>query len=175
MNKAIFLDKDGTLVDNSQYPEIIPTDTLLEHDILEGLLYLQQRNFKLIIVSNQSFITKGRLTEQQVHEIFKSVIMQLKKKGIDITAYYFCPHRSEDHCPCHKPATALVQKAAQAYHLDLPSCYFVGDMEEDILTGKNAGMKTVLVRTGKGGSYSLSNGIPDYTIPNLNHIREVLQ
>ena len=82
MVKAIFLDKDGTLVDNSGYPTIIPTDKLLYHDILVGLSWLQQQGYVLILISNQSWIAKGRLSQTEVQMIFSSVWQQLRQADI---------------------------------------------------------------------------------------------
>ena len=68
LHKAVFLDKDGTLVDNSGYPEVIPTDKLLAEEVIDGLRYLQEKGYRLFIVSNQSWISKGRLSQQQVEK-----------------------------------------------------------------------------------------------------------
>ncbi|MBI2668550.1 HAD-IIIA family hydrolase [Candidatus Woesearchaeota archaeon] len=172
MQKAIFLDKDGTLVDNSGYPLAIPTDQLLAN-LAPGLLYLQKKDFKLIIISNQSWIAKGKLTEQQVHGFFSHIIQQLHHQGITITDYYFCPHQRLDNCECRKPKITLLQKAAGKHQLDLSASYFIGDMEDDILCGKNAGTKTILVQTGEGKKYC-SSIQPDFIIPHLNEIQTVI-
>ena len=108
MNKICFLDKDGTLVDNSQYPDIIPSDKILKDDIIEGLKYLQEQGYKLIIISNQSWISKGRHTEEQTENIFKSLIKQLELYNIHIEAYFYCPHLRTMQCECKKPNNKLM-------------------------------------------------------------------
>jgi len=173
MVKAIFLDKDGTLVDNSGYPTIIPTDKLLYHDILVGLSWLQQQGYVLILISNQSWIAKGRLSQTEVQMIFSSVWQQLRQAGILIKDMFYCPHASWDNCSCRKPLPKLILKAVKKHGIDLSKSYMVGDMEDDILAGQRAGVKTILVQTGCGKKY-VSTVIPDFIISNLNHIHEVI-
>ncbi|HLD79131.1 MAG TPA: HAD-IIIA family hydrolase [Candidatus Nanoarchaeia archaeon] len=173
LHKAVFLDKDGTLVDNSQYPYVIPTDKLLAAEVVEGLLYLQQKGYKLFIVSNQSWISKRRLSQQQVEEVFQNLIATLGTHNVIISGYYYCPHRKTDNCDCRKPKTKLIELAAREHFIDLSQSFFIGDMDLDVATGKNSGMKTVLVLTGKGREYN-SNLKPDFVIKNINHIKGVM-
>ncbi|MBU0457235.1 MAG: HAD-IIIA family hydrolase [Nanoarchaeota archaeon] len=173
MNKAFFIDKDGTLVDNSKYPYEIPSDNLLTSDVIEGLFYLKEKGYKLLIISNQSWIAKGRMTYNQVTEIFEKLLKKLNILGIKIDGYYFCPHKSSDNCNCRKPKTGLVMQAVKEHSLNLQESFFVGDMEDDILTGKNSKIKTILVKTGCGKDY-FSKISPDYTIKNINEIRKIV-
>ena len=174
MNKAIFLDKDGVLVDNTGYPQVIPSDKLLHTNILSGLSFLNKRNYLLIIISNQSWIEKKQLTTEQAHYFFNSIINQLKKFEVEITDYYFCPHSAKSNCDCRKPGQRLIQEAVTKHNIDVSQSYFVGDMFTDVLAGKIAGLKTVLVRTGCGKEYS-GNILPDYVIEDLNKINEVIE
>ena len=173
MIKAIFLDKDGTMVDNSGYPTTIPTDKLLYGDIVRGLSWLQQQGYALILISNQSWIAKGRLNEAEVQAIFSSVQQQLHQAGILITDVLYCPHARRDNCLCRKPQPGLILKAVQKHGIDVRHSYMVGDMEEDILAGKRAGVRTILIQTGCGRKY-VSSITPDFIIPSLNHIKEVI-
>ncbi len=174
MQKVIFLDKDGTLVDNSGYPDIIPADVLLRNDILDGLRYLQEKGYLLIIVSNQSWIAKKRLTKEEVEYFFQSVCSQLAKEKIKITAYYYCPHQSLDKCGCKKPEIGLLEKAKQEHSVDFSASYIIGDMEDDILVGKRADVKTILVKTGSAKKEFSHLIVPDYIIKNINCITEVM-
>lgn len=173
MEKAIFLDKDGTLVDNSQYPREIPKDELLEKDILSGLRYLQNKRYKLFILSNQPWIAKKKMSEREAIEIFESVVAKLGKKGIKIDDYLYCPHQTSDNCECKKPKPFLVFRAAEKYNLDLNQSYIIGDMDLDILTGKNSNMKSILVLTGRGKEFK-DIVQADYVINNLNEISKIL-
>ena len=173
LHKAVFLDKDGTLVDNSGYPEVIPTDKLLAEEVIDGLRYLQQKGYRLFIVSNQSWISKGRLSQQQVEKVFQDLLEQLKSHQVVISGYYYCPHKKADDCECRKPKTKLIELAAKEHSLNLGQSFFIGDMETDIAAGKNSGMKAILVKTGMGKNYNREVK-PDFVIKNINHIKEVV-
>lgn len=168
MEKAVFLDKDGTLVENSAYERGgIPTDDILRGDTLEGMRALTRAGYRLIIVSNQPWIVKGRMTEQQVVEVFESVVCQYQKLGVAIDGYYFCKHQTTDGCECKKPKTKLLEQAVDEHNIDLSRSYFVGDMDSDIIAGRNMGMTTCLVKTGLGTKYS-SEVKPDFVADNVN-------
>lgn len=168
--RAIFLDKDGTLVDNSMYPEP-PGHTLLKDEILQGLKHAQEKGFELFIVSNQSWINKGKLTHEKAIRIFESVIAQLEQHGIKITDYTFCPHKTEEYCHCKKPLPGMILELAKRHNIDLINSYIVGDLDEDIQTGKNAGVKTILTLSRPQSHYTKS---PDYIIRNVNELRRIL-
>ena len=141
---------------------------------LPGLSFLKERGYKLIIISNQPWIEKKRLTREQVELVFKSITDQLHEFGIEIIDYYFCPHSAITNCDCRKPRQKLIQEAIAKHQIDITQSYFVGDMETDIQAGKTAGLKTILVKTGCGKNYSGTIS-PDYTIDDLNKIREVIK
>ncbi len=172
MNKICFLDKDGTLVDNSQYPEIIPSDKLLKNDVIKGLQLLQKQGYKLIIISNQSWISKGKHTIEKTKEIFESLISQLKEYNIIIEKYYYCPHTRSMQCECKKPNNILILEALKKYKGDPKKSLIIGDMDRDIIAGKRSGIKTVLVQTGCGKRFLECN--PDHIIKNINAIGEVI-
>lgn len=172
MQKAVFLDKDGTLVDNSQYPKIIPKDKLLG-DILEGLKYIQNKRYKIFILSNQPWIAKGKMTKNEVEQVFRNITQKLKGKGITIDDYFYCPHQSSDNCKCKKPKNNLIKKAAKKHNINLKHSYIIGDMDQDILAGKKSQMKTILVLTGLGNMYK-DTIKADYVINNLNDVKNIL-
>lgn len=171
--KAIFLDKDGVLVDNSNYPKIIPSDKILEKDILDGLKYMEEKGYFLYIISNQPWIAKKLLSFERVESIFQSITNQLKQKNILIKNYVFCPHQSSDNCECKKPKPKMILDLSVKYDLDLNNSYTIGDMEQDILAGKSAGTKTILVLTGNGKEFQ-NNTEADYIIENLNEIKKII-
>jgi D-glycero-D-manno-heptose 1,7-bisphosphate phosphatase len=168
--KAIFLDKDGTIVDNSMYPEIPKNDILVE-DIINGLTHLQKKGYKLFLVSNQSWIAKGKLTPEEVETIFVGLKNKLSHYGINIEGHIYCPHRSEDLCHCRKPRPGMILELAKKHFIDLNKSYIIGDMDEDILAGKNAGIKTILTLSGKRTHHESK---PDFIIKNLNEIEKIL-
>lgn len=172
MNKAFFLDKDGVLVDNSKYPEIIPTDELLEKDILKGLKHIQEKNYKLLIISNQPWISKKEKTKEETEQVFQSILKKLAERDIKIHDYFYCPHKEEDKCDCRKPKPKMILDAAEKHNIDLKQSFVVGDREKDIEAGKRAGTKTILVLSGESKT---NKGIEaDFTIKNLNKINEII-
>lgn len=169
--KAAFIDKDGTIVDNSDYPKI-PSDKLLEQDILEGLKYLQNKGYKLIIISNQPWTAKGLISKEQVEVFFKNITNKLKDKEITITDYFYCPHRREENCNCKKPNPGMILKAVKKHNIDLAQSIMIGDRGDDINLGKNLKIKTFLVQTGNGKEFKNTN--PDHIIKNINAIGEII-
>ena len=170
--KAFFLDKDGTIVDNSKYPDIVPRDQLLQREIIKGLKLIQKKGYKIFIISNQSTIAKKWLTRSEVEVDFQNIVKKLKEFDIEITEYIYCPHNTKDNCECKKPKTLLMRMLIKRHNIDIKSSYVVGDMDKDILMGKNIGAKTILVKTGRGNDF-LDSGA-DYIIKNINEIEVIL-
>ena len=151
MNKAIFFDRDGTLNLDPGYlgdPEKVE----LYNYVPEGIARLSKElGFKIIVVSNQSGISRRLITKQDVDAVNNKVNEIIKVKGGKIDAFYYCPYHPEfsdpDQCSCRKPSPELVFRAAKDFNIDLKQSYFVGDSVCDIDCGNNAGLKTVLVKT----------------------------
>lgn len=114
----------------------------------EGLWKLKRAGFKLIVITNQSGIGRGFFDQEQYREVENELERQLGHGLIDAT--YHCPHLPADGCKCRKPSPELVFQAAREHGLNLARSFFVGDKDSDIQCGRNAGLKTILVRTGYG-------------------------
>ncbi len=147
MTKAIFLDRDGTLVEDIGYHHKLENFKLIPNAI-EGLKLL--RNYKLIIVSNQSGIGRGYYTMKDFENFNNHLIQELKKNNIKIEKTYICHHRPEDNCGCRKPKAKLIKDAAKEFDIDLKKSCMIGDKKIDIDMGHNAGCKSILVLTGNG-------------------------
>jgi D-glycero-D-manno-heptose 1,7-bisphosphate phosphatase len=157
MNKAIFLDRDGTiLVDEHSYLHKIEDLEFIDESI-SGMKRMQDLGYQLITITNQAGIAKGKFTEEDYFVFRYEMDRQLKEKGIIITAEYFCPHHLEASvdkykidCNCRKPKPGMLYQAARDFDLDLTRCWMIGDKEIDILAGKHAGCRTIQVLTGEG-------------------------
>lgn len=155
-NKAIFLDRDGTL--NYDYGYIKdPEKVKLFPKVGASLRLLKEYSFKLIIVSNQSGVARGYMSISQTNLINKRLQEELNKFDISIDKVYICPHHLEGkikkytiNCSCRKPKPGMLLEAKNKYNLDLSQSFLIGDKISDIGAGFNAGCKTVLVLTGYG-------------------------
>lgn len=150
--EIIFVDRDGVI-------SIFTPDDYIKNweefefikEGVEGLKILKEAGYKVVIISNQAGVNKGLFTENDLNEITKNMIEELKKKGIDnVLKVYYCIHTKEENCDCRKPKTGLFKKAEEDLgKIDFSKTYFIGDSETDIIAGKNIGTKTILVLTGK--------------------------
>ena len=144
---AVFLDRDGTIMRDVDYCGD-PTNVHVFEDVPMTLRKLQSDGYKLFIITNQSGIARGYFTEDQYRAVEREVSRQV---GNDlIAATYFCPHGPNGECACRKPSPEMILRAAREHNLDLAQSWFVGDKKSDLQCGRNAGVKTVLVRTGYG-------------------------
>lgn len=147
---AIFLDRDGTINVDTEYLHE-PEKFKLLSGVLPGLKKMQDMGFRLIIVTNQAGIGLGYFTKEDFYRINRRMFQLLAKQNIQIDKIYFCPHNITENCNCRKPKTGLIERAQQDLNIDMSHSFMIGDTTIDILTGKNAGLKTILVETGKGG------------------------
>ena len=172
---AVFLDRDGTINEDPGYLGE-PSDVKLFPGVANALSSLKSKlNCKLIVISNQSGIARGLITRQMVDKVNEKINELLLAEQTSIDAFYYCPYHpdynSEQECECRKPSPKLIFEAVKDFRIDLTKSYFVGDTSSDIICGFNAGLKTVLVKTGYG-TESISilqkqNKIPTFVAENL--------
>jgi D,D-heptose 1,7-bisphosphate phosphatase len=172
---AVFFDRDGTLNEDPGYLGD-PNHLKLFPHTGEALSILKNNlNFKLVVISNQSGIARGLISKEMVDSVNEKINFLLKEDNVSIDAFYYCPSHpefsSEEDCWCRKPSPELVFKAANDFKIDLSKSYFVGDSVSDIECGKNAGLKTILVKTGYGKeSFSIlqkQNKFPTFVAQNI--------
>lgn len=147
MSKAVFLDRDGVLVEDMGFVHKIEDFKLLPNAI-EGLKLL--KNYKLFIITNQSGIGRGVYKLEDFQKFNNHLINELKKHNIKIEKTYYCPHKPEDNCDCRKPKTKFLEDAKKEFNIDLSKSFMIGDKKIDIEMGHNAGCKSILVLTGNG-------------------------
>ena len=147
MNAAIFLDRDGVIVEDVGYAHKIGDFKLIPKAV-EGLKLL--KNYKLFIITNQSGIGRGYYTMKDFENFNNYLIQELKKHNIKIEKTYVCPHKPEDNCDCRKPKVKLLKAAEKEFGIDLKKSFVIGDKTADIEMGRNAGCKTILVLAGHG-------------------------
>jgi len=145
-NKAVFLDRDGTMAIDVHYCRR-PEDFQLFPGTAGAVRLLKEHGFKVIVITNQSGIGRGYFNEETLAEIHRKMADDLACKGTGVDAIYFCPHHPDDNCDCRKPKPALVLRAAKDFAIDPGQSYIVGDLPADIELGKAVGCRTVLVTT----------------------------
>lgn len=166
MAKAVFIDRDGTLI-KDKVETVRPGDL----EFLPGadsLALLKDAGFLLILITNQSGIGKGHYSETDMHKFNEHMLRRAREMGVYIDAVYFCPHTKEENCCCRKPAPGMLLKAAEDLDIDLNNSYMIGDQNSDALAGVNAGVKrNYIVTTGiyPGGEY-----IPDPVLEDSTEI-----
>ena len=169
MNKAIILDRDGTLVYDPGYVHKVEDFRLLS-GVREGLKRLSEE-FVFIIITNQSGIGRGIHTEDDMHKFNKKLISELRKKNIKIKKIYYCPHRPEEVCECRKPSTKHIKQAAEDFNFYLKSSWVIGDHPHDIEMGTKAGCRAVYLLTGHGKKHfddlKKNNIKPDFIAENF--------
>lgn len=129
MNKALFIDRDGTINRDCPYCHKIE-DLYIYNDSVELMKQYQKEGYLIIIVTNQSGIGRGYFTLEEFWNFHNHLLNELKKMGVNVTATYFCPHKPEDNCPCRKPNTGLVEKAVKDYNIDLKESIVIGDRDD---------------------------------------------
>jgi len=181
MVKAIFLDRDGTIVVDKKYIHKVE-DLEFEQDAIRALQLLKNSDYKLIIVTSQSGIARGYYTEEDYHAFMKHMYKELEKHGIKFDGEYFCPHHPKEgigeykqDCECRKPKIGMLEQAVSDHDIDLSQSWVIGDKTDDVKKmGETAECKTVLVKTGKAGEDGHFEISPDYTGENIleavNHI-----
>lgn len=154
MNKAIFLDRDGTINVEVDYLHEIERLAFIQ-GVPEALAQLKQLGYKLIVISNQSGIGRGYYSTSDTDRLHDYMNMLLEKQGAGIDAFYYCPHVEQDQCQCRKPKTGLIRRAVEDFDICLRQSYMVGDKESDILTAVNAGCGYGLLLSGHDVSKEL--------------------
>lgn len=166
MNKAVFLDRDGTINKEVGYLASVNEFEFLP-EVIKALKILSSTDYRIIILTNQSGIARGYLNEKTLKRIHEKMCDDLENEGVRIDGVYYCPHHPDEKCECRKPNIGLIKKAKEDFNLNLKESYMIGDSTRDIKTGMNAGCKTILVETGYAGRDGLYKVNPDHNVSNL--------
>jgi len=146
-DKAVFIDKDGTLVPDVPY-NVNPRRVRLVAEAGRALRYMRDAGYKLIVISNQSGIAQGLFKEQELIPINQRIQSLLASYDVEIDAFYYCPHGPGDGCECRKPRPGMILRAAGDHAIDLQSSWVIGDILNDVEAGNRAGCSTIHFNTG---------------------------
>lgn len=156
MRQAAFLDRDGTLIEEVNWLSL-PSEVRLLPGVPQALIGLRELGFLSVVVTNQSAIARGMLTERGLQDVHAEMGRQLVQEGTAVDAIYYCPHHPEVGdppyrrvCECRKPKPGMLEQAATDFGIDLSHSYMIGDKLSDTEAGWNAGCRSILVLTGYG-------------------------
>ena len=181
MKKAVFIDKDGTLIRDISHN--VKTELIeFSPGAFEALHLLQQNGFLLIIVTNQPGIALGYFTEDDLMKVQMHITNALFARGIHLNGFYYCPHHPSGktpgygiECSCRKPAPGLLLKAASDMGVDLSLSWMVGDILNDVEAGNQAGCRTVLIDNGNETEWVLTgNRQPTYMTADLPTAAQII-
>ncbi len=164
-NRAVFLDRDGTIARDVPYCHRVEDFELLP-TVPEAIKLLNVSGFKVVVVTNQSGIARGYFTEETLNLIHRKMRDELTRYGTWVDAIYFCPHHPDDGCQCRKPRPGLLLDAASELGIDFQLSYVVGDRQIDVEAGRCVGCKTALVTTGPNLG-ELEGSAPDHIANDL--------
>lgn len=178
---AVFLDKDGTLVEDVPY-NVDPDKIRLTAGAIPALQRLRGAGFRLVLVSNQSGVARGYFPEEALDAVWARLGDLLEDRGLRVDGYYYCPHHPDGviaelacACRCRKPAAGLLLRASFELDVDLRRSWLVGDILDDIEAGRRAGCRTVLLANGNETEWLTSQDRqPHYTATDLNEAAGII-
>ena len=163
MTRAVFIDKDGTLVENVPY-NVEPARTKLTPGAAEAVSAFAARGFRVIVVSNQPGIAFKKFSDRELARAEK----RLKHLLPLLHAFYYCPHAPDARCVCRKPAAGLLERAAREHGIDLAASWMIGDILDDVEAGRRAGCRTVLLDNGNETEWNVTpERVPDHVAHDL--------
>jgi D-glycero-D-manno-heptose 1,7-bisphosphate phosphatase len=179
--RALFLDRDGTLIYAEHYPSR-PEQIRLYENIGPELYALQKKGFCLVVVTNQSGIARGYLTEQDLRVQHERLLGQLALHCVHVDGIYYCPHHPQGviaelaiECACRKPQPGMLLQAAAELHLELERSWFVGDILDDVEAVKRAGCHTILVDLGTEPPPATPLRCPDFVAPDTRQALQMIR
>jgi len=177
MKKAVFLDRDGTLIQDRGHICDFSQVGFFPF-AADAVRTMNRAGYLAIVASNQSAVARGICSESQIIELHRHLQSHFKDRGAEIAAFYHCPFLADgsvsayrQDSPLRKPAPGMLLQAALDFDLDLARCIMVGDKADDIEAGKRVGCLTMLVRTGQGrfseAALAKTGPGPDHTVDDL--------
>ena len=171
----VFLDRDGVInVERGDY-----TTSIKEWEwapgAFEGIKKLNGAGFGIIVITNQSCISRGIMTEKELSELHDFMLRTVRDSGGEILRIYHCPHQKSDNCSCRKPKPGMLLQAAKDYGIDLPKTFFIGDAPRDMEAAAQAGARRIYIDSSSSDTNSQTQLIPvDFQAENLKEAAEIV-
>jgi D-glycero-D-manno-heptose 1,7-bisphosphate phosphatase len=181
MQHALFLDRDGTLVEPRHYPSR-PEHLRLYPGLAPDLLALQAHGFRLVVVTNQSGLARGLFSADDLTAMHAALAATLAADGVRVDAFYHCPHHPDGvvealavACDCRKPQPGMLQRAAHDLGLDLRASWLIGDILDDVEAGNRVGCHTALVDLGTEARPTSSVRWPTHVARDTRHALAIVR
>jgi len=170
--KSIFIDRDGVINKEINYLHKIEDFEFIS-GVFEACQYFKNLDYKIIIITNQSGISRGYYTENDFQIITNWMIAQFKKNDINILDVFHCPHTPDLNCNCRKPMPGMLLEAKYKYNINMKKSWMIGDKEADIIAANTAGVtNTILVRSGHKINQADSNA--KYILDSIDQSNKVI-
>ncbi|WP_407431270.1 D-glycero-alpha-D-manno-heptose-1,7-bisphosphate 7-phosphatase [Arcticibacter sp.] len=174
-SKAVFMDKDGTLIVDVPF-NVNPDLIRLQAHAIEGLKRIKQLDYELIVITNQSGVAHGYFEESELRQVEEKLRELLAEHDLSLDAFYYCPHHPEGSvgryaidCGSRKPQPGMILKAAEDRNIDLNESWMIGDILHDIEAGNRAGCRTILIDNGNETEWMMNDfNHPDFTVRTIN-------
>lgn len=178
---AVFIDKDGTLIDNVPY-NVDPGLIRLSRRAGEALALLKRHGFLLFVVSNQSGVARGYFSESAVKGVKMRLAELLTEYGVALDDFYYCPHHPQGSveeyacpCDCRKPMPGMLLAAARGHGVDLQRSWMVGDILDDVEAGHRAGCRSILIDNGNETEWETSPlRRPDHKVADMREAADII-
>jgi D-glycero-D-manno-heptose 1,7-bisphosphate phosphatase len=184
MKRALFIDKDGTLVQDVAF-NADPARLKIATEVFPGLKHVQDAGFLIVVVSNQPGVALGLFQESALSQVEYELRLLLSKEEVSLEGFYYCPHHPSSTIPeysatclCRKPSPGLLLAAARDLDISLSDSWMVGDILDDVEAGRRAGCRTILVDRGGETEWRLDEQLrqPDFILSSVNEAcRRVLE
>ena len=185
MNKAIFLDRDGTINEEMGYINHLSRFKVFDF-VYEAIRILNNEGYKIIVITNQSGLARGYFDKSLLERIHSNLLTDAQKNKARIDKIYYCPHHKNGiiaeyskECDCRKPKPGLLLKARDEFNIDMSQSYIIGDRYKDMQFGLKNSLKTIMVMTGYGlGEYTYQKNnwsqMPDFICQDLLEAAEII-
>src|SRR6185437_2743573 len=158
LKRALFLDRDGTIIADRGYMRD-PSQVELLPGAVDALRSLAAEGWVLVVISNQSGVGRGLIGVAEMDAVQDRFLAAMHDARVPIAGSYLCTHHPDENCACRKPSTLFLQEAARAFELDLAQSWMIGDRESDVLCGKNAGCRTMWLENAE---FPVVPGLADF-------------
>jgi D-glycero-D-manno-heptose 1,7-bisphosphate phosphatase len=170
--KTIFLDRDGVINKEINYLYKIKDFEFIEY-VFEACRYFNNLNYQIVIITNQSGISRGYYSEYDFKKINSWMLKKFKQEDVNILDVFHCPHSPNENCNCRKPKPGMLIQAQKRHNIDMQNSWLIGDKEVDIIAANNSGISnTILVRSGHKINEDFSNA--KYILDSIHASTEII-